>query len=262
MDKCLFARYSTQGRITSDPTYAEDRKHRGRGQLLLEQLSQDLGPAAPLRPAEVAVTLKMPKRRLQPPKMRRPIAPTILVEDFGEGKADQITIPQPEREASKSSSADSEDDYLDEAAKRAKEKKFAGTRLNEKKLGILVRHRMQSLNVSGDPSRYKALDSISPNAKKILIKRGGRLVRFFDQRLVEQSKEEEEMKKKDLHTMEQLPVLQFNTLEGHQILYSDKSIKRLHQNDTTRYDPKSRIQMDYREVGNRATYMINNKFRY
>lgn len=82
-----------------------------------------------------------------------------------------------------------------------------GTRLNEKKLRILVRKRMQSLNVSGDPSRYKALDSISPNAKKILVKRGGRLIKFFDQRLVEESKHEEDMKKKDQHTMQQLPVL-------------------------------------------------------
>jgi len=106
-----------------------------------------------------------------------------------------------------SSSADSQYGHLDDVERRATAKKFMGTRLNEKKLRILVRKRMQSLNVSGDPSRYKALDSISPNAKKILVKRGGRLIKFFDQQLVEESKHEEDMKKKDLNTMQQLPVL-------------------------------------------------------
>ena len=121
---------------------------------------------------------------------------------------------------------------------------------------------MQSLNVSGDPSRYKALDAISPNAKRILVKRGGRLIKFFDQQLVEESKHEEDMKKKNQHALRQLPVLQFQTHEGHEMLYSDKSIRGLHQNDTTRYEPKSRIKIEYRDVGNRATYLINNKFRY
>lgn len=56
---------------------------------MLDQLSQDLGPVAPLRPDEIAVTMKMPKRRLPPPKMPTPIAPTILVEDCADGKVDQ-----------------------------------------------------------------------------------------------------------------------------------------------------------------------------
>ena len=73
VDKCLFARYSTRGRLTSDTTFQEDRERKGRGQTLLDQLSQGLGPAAPLRPDEIAVTMKLPKRRLPPPKMPTPI---------------------------------------------------------------------------------------------------------------------------------------------------------------------------------------------
>ena len=64
---------------------------------MLDQLSQGLGPAAPLRPDEIAVTMKLPKRRLPPPKMPTPIQATILVEDHGEGKGDQSPTAKSKR---------------------------------------------------------------------------------------------------------------------------------------------------------------------
>ena len=46
------------------------------------------------------------------------------------------------------------------------------------------------------------------------------------------------------------------------MLYSDKSIQKLAQNDSTKYDRKANVRRDYQDTCNRSVYLLNDKYRF
>jgi|TARA_B110000285_G_C15102870_1_gene606060 hypothetical protein len=49
---------------------------------------------------------------------------------------------------------------------------------------------------------------------------------------------------------------------GQTMLYSDMSVKKLSQNDSTKYDKKSNVRRDYQDTCNRSIYLLNDKYRF
>ena len=46
------------------------------------------------------------------------------------------------------------------------------------------------------------------------------------------------------------------------MLYSERSLKQIIDNDTRKYDTMKNVKKDYHETGNQATYFVNNKTMY
>ena len=59
-----------------------------------------------------------------------------------------------------------------------------------------------------------------------------------------------------------MPALKLETAKGQKILYSDKSIRQLAFNDTTKYDKQSAVKVAYIDSCNKSTFLLNDKYRF
>jgi hypothetical protein len=59
-----------------------------------------------------------------------------------------------------------------------------------------------------------------------------------------------------------VPLLELNNNGGRPLLYSENSMVKLAQNDTTKYAEKAQVKLEYVDNCNRSTYLLNDKYRF
>lgn len=158
VDQCLQARYSPEAMNLSDLTYQANKVHRG--QQIINKLMEDLEPASPIKPSEVAVQMKMPKR-------------VRVVSQKAKGAAAMSAGGLPQIKRKQSSKPDP---------------KFAGTELNERLLHEIVQRKLSQLKDIGDSQRYKMLGKISPRAQYIMHRHGCKYSKFFSKSMIKAEK--------------------------------------------------------------------------